>query len=786
MKNKSGATLSNTSTRAARPPRPPRPRFFPDSVPVELRARRQWVNWRYTWNAKRWQWAKVPYRPTGGAASTTDRATWATWAQVLGAYQQTHNDYDGVGIICADGLGGLDVDHCLTDKGTLDGLALDTIATLNTYSEISPSGHGVRCLFFADALPKEGSKDSKLGLELYAYKTGGRYLTVTGDRLPNTSPTVEHRTREALELHTRFFSPPAKAPTRAPARPVLALDDAALLRKAQSAGQAFTALWNGDTSAHGSASEADYALCMMLAFWCAGDGARMDSLFRQSGLMREKWNEKRGAVTYGDLTIANALAKQTKFYNPKFYKAGDVPTGAPVGTNANTGAPVSPVGNAAHLTDMGNAERLASRHSGILKFVEAWGWCVWSGQRWERGASGAAARRAKETVRGIYAEAAQCANDEEREAVAMWALRSEGEGRINAMLNLAKSECEIEARPEHFDNAPLLLNCQNATLDLSTGQACAHNAAQRLTRMAGTLYDAAAPCPTWLNFLDRTFAGNRGLIDFVQRAAGYTLTGDTGEQVLFFCYGTGANGKSTFLETLRGVLGDYAQAAEFSTFLAQGEGVRNDIARMAGTRFIAAIEAGEGRRLNETIIKTLTGGDTVTARFLFKEYFEYKPQFKLWLAANHKPTIKGTDNAIWRRIRLIPFTVTIPEQERDGKLSQRLREEWPGILAWAARGARDWAEQGLGLPAEVRAATAAYRFEQDTLASFFDDVCTPNANGHAKAGDLYKAYQAWAEANGEKAENASRFGTRLAERGYIPGKLTGGVRAWRGLEIKAQ
>jgi putative DNA primase/helicase len=434
-----------------------------------------------------------------------------------------------------------------------------------------------------------------------------------------------------------------------------------------------------------------------------------------------------------------------------------------------------------NLTDLGNAERLAARHSERVQFAPVWGWLAWDGTRWARD-NGAAIRHAKETVRAMYAEAAQLADETERTRLANHAIRSESAARLEALLKLAESESQIETRPADYDGDPLLLNCANGTLDLRTGRLYSHNPADKLTRITGTLYDPAATCPTWESFLARVLGDNRELIAFIQRAMGYSLTGDTAEQVLFFCYGTGANGKSTFLETARAVLGEYSQQSEFSTLLArQNESVRNDIARMAGVRFVAAIEAGEGRRLNEPLIKTLTGGDTVTARFLFKDYFEFRPQFKLWLAANHKPIIRGTDNAIWRRIRLIPFTVTIPENERDPKLAAKLRAELPGILAWAVCGCLDWQRDGLGTPNEVRNATDSYRAEMDTLAAFIDECCFVGPTATVKKGELYAAYKMWAEGSGEYVETSRAFGVRLAERGFDEHKGTGGIRYWRGI-----
>lgn len=428
-----------------------------------------------------------------------------------------------------------------------------------------------------------------------------------------------------------------------------------------------------------------------------------------------------------------------------------------------------------HLTDLGNAERLAAQHGAELKYVAARGWLVWGGKRWEA-SEPKARRRAKQTVRRIYGEAERCPDDKERKAIATWATRSEGEGRIRAMLSLAESEIAIDAKLSDFDVDTWLFNCGNGTLDLRTGKLRPHSPNDKLTRLAGTTYDPAATCPRWTAFLERIFDGNANLINFMRRAVGYTLTGNTSEQCLFMPWGAGRNGKSTFIDTLHSLFGDYGQQAEFSAFLAkQNETVRNDLARMVGARFVGAAESGEGRRLAENLIKQATGGDVITARFLFKEYFEYKPAFKLWLATNHKPVIKGTDLAIWRRIRLIPFTVTIPEKEQDKKLPAKLLDELPGILTWAVAGCREWLHDGLGVPDEVKEATAAYKAEQDSLAGFLRECC--DLSGEATTGALLNAYVGY---SGEKGMTAKKFGDLLREAGFksrhsMAGTVWGGI-----------
>jgi len=313
-----------------------------------------------------------------------------------------------------------------------------------------------------------------------------------------------------------------------------------------------------------------------------------------------------------------------------------------------------------------------------------------------------------------------------------------------------------------------------------------HDADALLTKLAVAPYHPEAQCPTFDAFLWRIMGENQDLINFVQRAAGYNLTGDTGEQCFFLCYGRGSNGKSTLLDTLRALVGDYGKQTDFSTFLQKrSDTIRNDLAALAGVRFACAIEAGEGQRLAETIIKQLTGGDSVSARFLHREFFEFKPAFKAWLAANHTPEIRGTDHAMWRRVRLIPFTVTIPDEEIDKGLGERLLlEELPGILAWAVRGCMEWQRLGgLGEPAAVLAATGEYREEMDVIAGFLSDCCMVGDGYRVGASDLYAAYKVWAEGDGDKPLSNTKFGRRLTERGIQKERTTGGRYQYVGLGL---
>jgi putative DNA primase/helicase len=415
-------------------------------------------------------------------------------------------------------------------------------------------------------------------------------------------------------------------------------------------------------------------------------------------------------------------------------------------------------------------------------------WLIWSGQRWEEDDTDAVARFAKETVMEMYGEAAETEDGKRREELSKWAVRSESAARLRDMVTLAKSECGVPVRENELDRDPWLINLLNGSLNLRTGTLAPHDRDKLVTKLSRVCHDSSAACPLWLAFLNRVLDGNTETIAYVQRAIGYSLTGVTSEQVLFFLFGLGANGKSVFMETLRRLVGEYAAQADFSTFLERrGDGPRNDLAKLRGSRIVLASEAGERHRLDEALVKQLTGGDTITARYLFGEYFEFRPQFKLWLAANHKPTIRSMGEAIWRRIRLIPFTVTIPEAERDPILSERLAEELPGILRWAVEGCLEWQRVGLGEAKAITSATVGYRQEMDSLGGFLGDACILTPNARSAATPLYRAYRQWCEANGEEALSQRDFGLRLPERDLH--KTRGGKKGgfvWHGVGLRTE
>jgi putative DNA primase/helicase len=417
------------------------------------------------------------------------------------------------------------------------------------------------------------------------------------------------------------------------------------------------------------------------------------------------------------------------------------------------------------LTDAGNGERFARARGRTFRHVGAWGrWLFWDGRRWVPGEE-RARLEAVEVARAIFGDSPRGkAGDDARK----WALKSEMRSRIEAMLALAGVQPGIVAMPEAFDRDPWLLSVENGTLDLGSGELREHRPEDMITKLAPVTYDPAARAPVFEEFLARVLP-DAPVRDFVQRAVGYSVTGDISEHVLFFLHGRGSNGKSTLLEAIGRVLGsDYARPAAPGLLLAsRHERHPTELADLRGARLVSSIEATKGRAWDEERVKWVTGGDRLKARFMRGDFFGFEPTHKLWVAANDRPRVRGADNGIWRRLRLVPFRVEIPEGERDPHLGEKLAAEAPGILAWAVRGCLARRREGLGAPAAVRQASSDYREEEDRIGSFIEERCfTGERDVLTPIAALYKAYREWADANGERPLTANDFGQALEERGF--------------------
>jgi putative DNA primase/helicase len=435
------------------------------------------------------------------------------------------------------------------------------------------------------------------------------------------------------------------------------------------------------------------------------------------------------------------------------------------------------------LTDVGNADRLVAGYGSVLLYCNQWrNWLIWDNRRWKPDDTKKIMQFAKATVRSMYTDASRASDT----ALMNHARYSESCHQLDSMVKVAQDELAVI--PSELDSDPHLFNCQNGVIDLKTGKLERHRRDWKLSKMSPVAFDPNVRCKTWLAFLERIFAGDRETISFVRRVIGYSLTGDVNEKAMFVFWGDGNNGKTTLLEAVRYIMGDYAAVVETDSLMnnASTNEQQRMTADLLGKRFATASEAEEGQRLKEARIKQLTGMGKQIGRRLYGQQFEFYPQYKLFIDANHKPVIRGNDPAIWDRVKLIPFNVSIPKSEQDKDLLKKLKEEAPGILAWAVEGCLEWQRKGLGNPSVVSRAVEDYRQEMDLVRMFIDDCCaTDNPAATAPVSALYGRFKQWCGQLGEAPVSPTAFGTWLTKNGFTE-KRTASTRMRAGLALKAE
>lgn len=728
-------------------------------IPEELKRLKNWVCWKAEPDEKAHSGIKkIPINPyTGGQAMSNNPDTWSDFETAV----RISADLAGIGFVF-DGSGyfGVDLDDMPEaleqfKNGRHDNVIGEFVYGLKSYTELSNSGNGIH-IICKGRLP-EGAR-RRGGIEMY---DKGRFFVMTGNYCSEFID-ISDCTESVKPLHEKYLAQHKSVPEKtnnALAVP-LSLSTSEIVEKARSSqnGAKFEALYRGDITGYSSQSEADMAFCNILAFWCGGDIETMDSIYRSSGLMREKWNRKQSGSTYGMLTLKKAAESCNAVYSPQSFKDD---------YSITIGGKKSMPKKLYTFDDTGNAERMFDYFGDILKYsyVDK-RWLYYRDGKWTY-----------DNVGEIYRVADAALEVMKRES-ALW---EEHEGGIffdDFKKHLKKTRSnntkkamvkELEHRvpilPKNMDTDKMSVNCKNGIIDLRTGKLMPHDINKFMTKMLNVKLPEKPGTPKlWLNFLGDIFGGDRELIRYIQKAVGYSLSGSTTEQCVFFLYGTGRNGKSTFLEIVRYIMGDYATNIQPETIMVRpSQGSANsDIARLKGARFVTSVEPNEGMRINEGLLKQLTGDDVVTARKLYGDEFEFKPEFKLWMATNHKPIIRGTDTGIWRRIHIIPFTVSIPIEKVDRRLKYKLREELPDILAWAVEGCRIWQSEGLRMPKAVLDAVQEYRHEMDVISAFTDACCVEG--GEVKASQLYAVYSEWAGENNEYRMSSTKFGTEMAKR----------------------
>lgn len=739
------------------------------AIPQELKGYKNLVCWQAYPDPKSHSGiSKKPINPrTGGFAMPNNSDTWSDFETAV----RESAKYSGIGFMFSNSpFFGVDLDDMPNDiqdyqNGGTDNIISEFVNTLQSYTEFSQSKTGVH-IICKGTLPegRRKAKNDSGGFEMYE---NGRFFVVTGNYCSEYG-YINDCTESVKPLHSKYLGKTAEPkPNRQNITVNLnSVDD--IVRAACSAknGSLFKALYSGDFSAYSSQSEADMAFCNMLAFWCGCDAEKMDAIFRQSGLMRDKWDRKQSGTTYGVITLQKAISGCSQTYNPKKQNDYSISIG-----NGKVIQTVDEEKMRAYtFDDMGNAERFVDLFGENVRYCYTEKkWYFYNSMRWSVDNLGVILRMADKCVEAMKAEAKLYLQADEEsggdmaKAFEKHMKSSRSNKSKKAMLN--EIEHHLPILPIQMDRYKMALNTPSGIINLKNGDVKAHNPEYYFTKITSVDCAEAADCPRWLAFLDDIFAGDKDLIRYIQKAVGYSLTGSTAEQCAFFLYGTGRNGKSTFIDVIRDVFGDYAANIQPETIMvksSQSNAINSDIARLKGARLVTSVEPNEGVRLNEGLLKQLTGDDTVTARKLYSEEFEFKPEFKLWMATNHKPIIRGTDTGIWRRIHMIPFDVQIPEDKVDKNLTHKLKAEMTAIFKWCIDGCLMWQREGLQMPAAVLKSVREYRREMDVISAFIEDKCT--LEGTVQASMLYAAYASWADSNNEYCMSNTKFSTELAKR----------------------
>lgn len=734
-----------------------------EQIPQELKALPNWICWDAVPDEKRGKIKKVPINAlTGGGAMSNNPSTWCDFDTAVRASEK----HSGIGFMFGGcPYFGVDIDGKEEEleayqRGENGNIISEFISTLQSYAEISQSGKGIH-IICKGHLPPQGRRKGNVEM----YETG-RFFVMTGNSCSEYAG-ISDCTESIKPLHEKYIGggrePQAKV---RPAVSLFSADDIVKAAAGAKNGGKFVALYGGDTAGYTSSSEADMALCSILAFWTGCDASKMDVIFRSSGLMREKWDRPQSGSTYGALTIQKAIAGCSQVYSPKNSYSASFKQGEVNAQTEQTGQRLY------SFDDTGNAQRFVDLFGDKVRYCytdKRWLW--YDGRKWCTDMTGAVKRLADKAVACMSAELKVYEQTDADEGTDMAKAfekhmkSSRSNKSKNAMLNEVMHHVPI--LPSQLDRYKAALNTPGGVIDLKSGALAPHDPKNYFTKITAVEYSENADCPRWTAFLDDIFGGDKDLIRYVQKAVGYSLTGATSEQCAFFLYGTGRNGKSTFLDIIRDIFGDYAANIQPETIMArnsQGSAINSDIARLKGARLVTSVEPNEGVRINEGLLKQLTGDDTVTARKLYGDEFEFKPEFKLWMATNHKPVIRGTDTGIWRRIHMIPFTVQIPEEKIDRRLKYKLAAEMTGIFRWAVEGCLLWQKEGLKMPRAVLEEVREYRREMDVISAFVEDKCTVGKGLSVQSSALYAAYLRWADSGNEYKMSNTKFGLEIAKR----------------------
>lgn len=779
--------MENTSTERSRRTkeeiltaneRPPTLEVLYDNIPAELREKTQWAVWRWVWPQGKNRWTKLPIdAKNGNNAKSDDKETWSTFERAMAYYKAKKDSpalrVDGI-LFCPvedDGLVLLDPDDCRDpETGEIDPWAKDIYERINSYTEISPSETGFH-IITRGKLRAEGRKSGALD-----WFDKNHFVAMTGHILGERT-TIKRKPNALNELHSEMFAKKETLGSPSVGERVPLTDEQIMEKAAKKHGDKFQKLWKGEWKRikprYPSWSEAVFGLCGMLSFW-SGDAEQINRLVEKSGmypLNREKWDR------IGKGAIAKILRKRTTFYTGG--KKGETDKEVPLENES-----IAPITTERGRTDFANGKRFVARYGKDILWCDPKDkWFTYDGKRWAEDETCQVEAWAKEVTDGLWkdlSEAAERIGQGDLTKIRTFCRSSNGATGKHHLLDMARSEPGIPVTPLAFDQDIWLLNCENGTLDLRTGVLRPHSRDDRLCCLCPTKFIPEAKCPKFTEFMKQVFDMHPDMIDYVQRHLGHALSGDVSEQICNIWWGGGGNGKSTLLNAVMKVVGrDFFITAPPDLLLVPlNERHPTELATLFGKRLLVCDETGAGRPLNEARLKNITGGDKLMARWMRENFFEFDPTHDVIIRTNNKPVIRGADEGIWTRIRLVPFVHSFRGKKGEIKgLGDILAaEEREGILAWMFAGFQRWRKEGLKLPGEVVQATAEYReAEKGLVEQFIDEMCETTENlkdesFHTSGGVLYSKFTEWCARRKEKEKDIpslTAFGRRLGELGHV-------------------
>lgn len=757
------------------------------NIPQELKNNASFCVWKM--EKRQGKPTKVPYNPkTGALARTNDPATFSDFGTAMKTYAL--GGWDGIGYRVSEGIGAIDIDHCIREDGSLNDVAASIMSFFpDAYFERSPSGTGLRGFFrlspdFAYDKTVYYINNRKHGLEVYLPGATNRFVTVTGDVYRAGAVT---RNDEALQNALDTFMRRANRMEGNRIEACSYLTDEQVIDHASrsESGEKFKALMDGNwEEGYDSQSDADMALVSILAFWCGNVEEQIDRIFRTSGLMREKWDRRTGDATYGQITIRNAIASSSAIYVPLRDAATPEEEFADLDEEEQHAAfhpdlkhitltleEMKPHTNPRYQRDeIGIGNAFADYFKPIARFnADRNIWYVYDGTVWQPDENAlAVAELAKNLADQLYTFALSIKDEDTRNRYIKRVQKLQLRKNRKTMVEDAKSVYPV--RMELFDSSKYLFNCANGTLDLNTLSFRPHDPGDFITKISPITYDPEATCPRWDQFVDEVMQGKAAVGRFLQKAVGYSLTGDTSLECLFIMYGpTTRNGKTTTIETILRLMGEYGRSAKPDMLASNFRGPSNgapseDVARLAGARFVGISEMEQKLTINASLTKQLTGNNRITARFLHENSFEFQLQAKIFIDTNHLPNV--TDQTLFEsgRLLIIPFNRHFEEHEQDKSLKTTLSDPGAlsGILNWAVEGYRLFKEEGLEPPEDVKSATAQYRQDSDRISQFIDSWLEEGKDEDYQPYEVstkaaYRVYAQWCNEMNYRPDNYKNF-----------------------------